>query len=63
MSVTRNDLIALGMAEGPDLAPALAEANRLHLAGAALQTFVRVLIGSDRPEARVVPRDAAKGGA
>lgn len=46
MSVTGKDLIALGMADGPDLAPALAEANRLNLAGAALETFARVLTGA-----------------
>lgn len=48
MSVTGKDLIALGMAEGPDLARAIAEANRLNLAGAALESFARVLIGASK---------------
>lgn len=45
MSVTGKDLIALGLDEGPELALALAEANRLNLAGPALETFARVLVG------------------
>lgn len=44
MSVTGNDLLALGLPEGPIFAAALAEANRLHLQGAALETFVRAML-------------------
>ena len=44
MSVTRKDLLALGLPDGPDFAAALQEANRVKLTGAALQTFVRALM-------------------
>jgi len=44
MSVTGNDLLALGLPNGPTFAAALAEANRLHLTGAALETFVRAML-------------------
>ena len=44
MSVTGNDLLALGLPHGPTFAAALAEANRLHLTGAALETFVRAML-------------------
>jgi hypothetical protein len=49
MSVTGNDLLALGLPEGPHFAAALAEANRLHLTGAALETFVRALLPAAEP--------------
>ncbi len=52
MSVTGKDLIALGLAEGPELAFALAEANRLNLAGAALESFARVLAGGRKAVAK-----------
>lgn len=44
MSVTGNDLLALGLPHGPTFAAALAEANRLHLSGPALATFVRAML-------------------
>ncbi len=44
MSVTGNDLLALGLPDGPTFDAALAEANRLHLTGAALETFVRAML-------------------
>lgn len=44
MSVTGNDLLALGLPNGPTFDAALAEANRLHLSGAALETFVRAML-------------------
>jgi hypothetical protein len=47
MTVTRQDLLDLGLAQGPQFDAALAEANRLRLTGAALQTFVRAL-GADQ---------------
>ena len=47
MTVTRQDLLNLGLAQGPQFDAALAEANRLRLTGAALQTFVRSL-GADQ---------------
>ncbi|MEN9849897.1 MAG: hypothetical protein RL128_60 [Pseudomonadota bacterium] len=47
MTVTRQDLLNLGLAQGPQFDAALAEANRLRLTGAALQTFVRAL-GAER---------------
>jgi hypothetical protein len=47
MTVTRQDLLNLGLAQGPQFDAALAEANRLRLTGAALQTFVRAL-GADQ---------------
>lgn len=43
MTVTAQDLLRLGLPEGPDFAAALSEANRLCLSGAALETFVRAL--------------------
>lgn len=43
MTVTGQDLLALGLPQGPQFAAALAEANRLHLTGPALQAFVRAL--------------------
>jgi hypothetical protein len=43
MTVTRQDLLNLGLAQGPQFDAALAEANRLCLTGAALETFVRAL--------------------
>ena len=46
MSVTGNDLLTLGLPPGPQFAAALAEANRLQLAGPALQTFVRALLSA-----------------
>lgn len=55
MSVTGDDLLTLGLPPGPQLAAALAEANRLQLAGPALQTFVRALI----PAADTAPGGAA----
>jgi hypothetical protein len=47
MTVTRQDLLNLGLAQGPQFDAALAEANLLRLTGAALQTFVRAL-GAER---------------
>jgi hypothetical protein len=47
MTVTRQGLLNLGLAQGPQFDAALAEANRLRLTGAALQTFVRAL-GAER---------------
>jgi hypothetical protein len=47
MTVTRQDLLNLGLAQGPQFDAALAEANRLRLTGAALQTLVRAL-GAER---------------
>lgn len=47
MTVTRQDLLNLGLAQGPQFDAALAEANRLRLTGAALQTFVHAL-GAER---------------
>jgi len=47
MTVTRQDHLNLGLAQGPQFDAALAEANRLRLTGAALQTFVRAL-GAER---------------
>lgn len=44
MSVTGNDLLALGLPNGPIFDAALAEANRLHLTGPALETFVRAML-------------------
>lgn len=44
MTVTGPDLLNLGLKNGPHFAAALAEANRLHLSGAALETFVRALM-------------------
>jgi hypothetical protein len=58
MTVTQQDLLNLGLAPGPHFAAALAEANRLGLTGAALQTFVRVLA---REPAK--PKAAAQTGA
>lgn len=53
MSVTGNDLLALGLPDGPTFAAALAEANRLSLSGAALEIFVRAMLPSQTPEKMV----------
>lgn len=55
MTVTGPDLLKLGLPQGPHFATALAEANRLHLTGAALETFVRALL----PETQTAATTAA----
>ena len=61
MSVTGNDLLALGLPDGPHFNAALAEANRLHLQGAALETFVRAMMPSQSRDRAIRPHDEERG--
>ena len=61
MSVTGNELLALGLPDGPHFAAALAEANRLHLQGAALETLVRAMMPSQSHDRVLRPRDEERG--
>lgn len=58
MTVTGQDLLALGLPQGPHFAAALAEANRLRLSGAALESFVRAL----RPPEPLSPLNTVQWG-
>lgn len=55
MTVTGQDLIALGLPPGPTFGAALAEANRLNLAGAALATFVRAVMPVPKRDLQASP--------
>lgn len=55
MSLTGNDLLALGLPPGPHFKAALAEANRLALQGAALDTFVRAMMPAPKLPLQVSP--------
>ena len=61
MSVTGNDLLALGLPDGPHFDAALAEANRLALEGAALQTFVRAMMPTRAPVTAAQADDGERG--
>ncbi len=61
MTLTGHDLLALGLPDGPHFKAALDEANRLHLQGAALQTFVRAMMPSQAPASIVPTHDGERG--